>query len=410
MGWISAARRRCCTESLRNVGVVDGFTTAARERAPRVELIDVAVAVGAFALAACTAVLASIGDGEPAFTLAAAIVLAAQSAALVIRRRTPVVSGVLVGAFAVLYGVIDWPDPLLPVPAIVSLATVFERCRRSTALTMLVVAALAATLATGLAGDSDALDWAAVVLTLTAGAVIGEMLRTRHHDLAVLERRAVELETDRAQAIADAERAERHRIARELHDLVTHNVTLLVVQAEAAASRPTMDDAERVERLDALAGSGRAALAELRQLLGVLRDPGDGPSSTPTAGLAHIDELVATARRGGLSIELDTPQPSPSLAASVDLATYRIVQEGLTNVIRHAGATHVHVDVTCSDGWVVVSVADDGRGVDGEPSVHGVGLAGINERVRLLDGVMRTGRSSIGGFLIEARIPIGVQP
>ena len=195
------------------------------------------MAIAAFAVSASTAALAE-RTGEAAFTLVAALVLAAQAAPLVVRRRYPVVSAATVGVFSMIYGLVDWADPLIPITAVVSLAAVFEYCERRTALIVLGVAGVAAVVATGLAGDSDALDWGVVVLTLVLSPVIGELMRGRRRHILELEARNEQLETERQRAVEEARIAERQRIARELHDVVTHNVTMLVVRAEAAASTP----------------------------------------------------------------------------------------------------------------------------------------------------------------------------
>ena len=174
---------------------------------------------------------------------------------------------------------------------------------------------------------------------LVISPAIGELLRARHDEVAALESRNAALRAEQAQAVDAARLLERQRIARELHDVVTHNVTMLVVQAEAAASVPSMSDAERVGALDGLASGGRAALAELRQLLGVLRDTDDGTPSAPVPGIAQAGDLVERARHAGLDVEFHGPDNAAAFPAAVDLAGYRVIQEGLTNVIRHASAT-----------------------------------------------------------------------
>jgi signal transduction histidine kinase len=304
------------------------------------------------------------------------------------------------------YGMVDWPDPLVPVPAVVSLAAVFEYAERRAALIVLGIAGVGSVAATGLAGDSDALDWGVVVLTLVLSPVIGELMRERSHELRRLEARNARLELERQRAVEDARLGERQRIARELHDVVTHNVTMLVVRAEAAASTTPMSDEERVAAFDALADGGRDALGELRQLLGVLRDPNERAPAAPAAGIARVDELVAAARTAGLDVGYEAPDTLPELAGAVDLAAYRVVQEGLTNVVRHAGARRADVTIAVAGDALVVDVADDGVGVHGE-AVDGVGLAGLRERIRLLGGTLDAGAGGTRGFRLRASIPCG---
>jgi signal transduction histidine kinase len=303
---------------------------------------------------------------------------------------------------AAVYGLADWADPVLPVPAMVALAALFEWGRRRTAIALLVLTSLIAVVVTAQIDDSDALDWGVIVLMLVISPIVGELLRTRRDELAALE-----LRVQQEQAVEAARLLERQRIARELHDVVTHNVTMLVVQAEAAASVPAMSDRERVAALDGLAAGGRAALAELRQLLGVLRESDDGTPSAPLPGMAQAGELVERARRAGLAIEFHQPDLADPLPAAIDLAGYRVIQEGLTNVIRHASATHATVAVNFGRDELVITVDDDGVGGNG---TDGTGLTGIRERVRLLGGAVDAGRGPLGGFRLSARIPIGAGP
>ena len=381
-------------------------TSDAEGRTDGVARADVAVAAAAFVIAATTAGLAAMRDGEDPFTLAAAATLAAQSLLLLWRRRHPVLVWSAVGVFAAVYGIADWADPILPIPAFVALVAVFEWCRRRTALAILASTTVVAVVATALPDDSDALDWGVVVLMLVVSPVIGELLRSRRDELAALEARNAALRAEQSQAVEAARLVERQRIARELHDVVTHNVTMLVVQAEAAASVPSMSDDERVAALDELAAGGRAALTELRQLLGVLRDSDDGTPSAPVPGIAQAGELVERARRAGLAVEFRGSDQTAPLPAAVDLAGYRVIQEGLTNVIRHASATHAAVAVDLGRDELVITVDDDGVGGNG---TDGVGLTGIRERVRLLGGAVDAGRGPLGGFRLLARIPIGTR-
>jgi signal transduction histidine kinase len=277
---------------------------------------------------------------------------------------------------------------------------------------LLVLTSVGAVVVTAQIDDSYALDWGVLVLMLVISPVVGELLRTRRDELASLARRNAVLRAEQEHAIEVARLIERQRIARELHDVVTHNVTMLVVQAEAAASVPTMSDPDRVATLDAMAAGGRLALAELRQLLGVLRDPDDASPSAPLPGIAAAAELVERARRTGLDVQFHGPASSEPLPAAVDLAAYRVIQEGLTNVVRHASATHAAVAVEVGADALVITIDDDGvggHGVDGANS-DGVGLTGLRERVRLLDGALDAGPRTAGGFRLSARIPLGAAP
>ena len=251
------------------------------------------------------------------------------------RRRHPVAVWFAVGALLAVYGLANWADPMLPVPAMVALAVALRMGTAANCVVLLVLTSVGAVVVTAQIDDSDALDWGVIVLMLVISPVVGELLRTRRDEVAALESRNAALRAEQAQAVEAARLVERQRIARELHDVVTHNVTMLVVQAEAAASVPTMSDADRVAALDGVGGgrSGRA-LAELRQLLGVLRDTDDATAvgarspASPQAG-----ELVERARRAraGRRVPRHRTHTEP-LPAAVDLAGYRVIQEGLTNV------------------------------------------------------------------------------
>jgi signal transduction histidine kinase len=323
------------------------------------------------------------------------------------RRRHPLITWLAVGTIAAIYGIVDWADPIIPLPAIVALASVFEWCGRRTAVIVLTITAVVAVIATAMPSDSDALDWGVVVLTLVVSPVIGDLLRARREELDAMAARHAALEAAQAEAVEAARVAERQRIARELHDVVTHNVTMLVVQAEAGASTPTMTDDDRIAAFDALADGGRAALVELRQLLGVLRDPGDATPSAPASGIAQVDELIGRARRAGLDVEYQGPESVAELPAAVDLAAYRVVQEGLTNVVRHAAARRAVVSVVVEPDTVVITVDDDGVGNGSDHRIDGIGLAGLRERIRLLGGSVDAAPRPFGGFRLSTRIPLG---
>ena len=367
---------------------------------------DWLVAIAAFAVSASTAALAE-RTGEAAFTLVAALVLAAQAAPLVVRRRHPVVSAATVGVFSMIYGLVDWADPLIPITAVVSLAAVFEYCERRTALIVLGVAGVGAVAATGLAGDSDALDWGVVVLTLVLSPVIGELMRGRRRHILELEARNERLETERQRVVEEARIAERQRIARELHDVVTHNVTMLVVRAEAAASTTPMSDVDRVAALRrARRRRPERALGELRQLLGVLRDPAERhPPRRPPASRSSTRSSTG-ARVAGLTVDYAAPESLPPLPGAVDLAAYRVVQEGLTNVVRHARARHAWVTIELGDEGLEVAVEDDGVGVPGA-TADGVGPHRAEGADQVARWLARRRRPSAGGFRLLARIPTG---
>jgi signal transduction histidine kinase len=189
-----------------------------------------------------------------------------------------------------------------------------------------------------------------------------------------------------------------------LHDVVAPHVRIVVVQAEAASvgAAPAARTA-----LDAIADTGRSALMELRRLLGVLRSREDRVALAPQPGIAQLDNLMQQVRDAGLPVELRMEGDVPVLPAGIDLAVFRIVQEALTNTLRHAGPARAGVTVRYRGGHLEVEVVDDGAGTAGQlPAGAGHGLVGIEERVALFGGVVRAGPRAEGGFAVVARLPV----
>jgi signal transduction histidine kinase len=212
-------------------------------------------------------------------------------------------------------------------------------------------------------------------------------------------RRAADLEREeRTRKAASDERA---RIARELHDVVTHNVSVMVVQAAAGNDVFDSHPDRAREALRAVEETGRRALGELRRLLDV-SDEGDG--ALPQPGLARVDELIANVRRAGLAVDLSVEGAPRELPEALDLSAYRIVQEALTNTLKHARASRAAIIVRYGERELAVEIADDGMGANGT-SVDGRGLIGMRERVALFGGDLVTGPAAGGGFAVKARMP-----
>jgi signal transduction histidine kinase len=224
---------------------------------------------------------------------------------------------------------------------------------------------------------------------------------TRNRRAYLAEARARELAAEQRLAEEARRRAteERLRIARELHDLLGHHLSLINVQASAALHRP--DPARSEQALTAIKQSSRETLRELRATLGILRRDGEAPTA-PAPALDRLGDLVTAAGRSGVTIRTELAGDRP-LPAEVDLAAYRIVQEALTNVTRHAGATAAVVRVRLEDDEVLVEVEDDGAGPAGVP---GNGILGMRERARALGGSLTTGPGTDGGFRVCARLPL----
>jgi signal transduction histidine kinase len=193
---------------------------------------------------------------------------------------------------------------------------------------------------------------------------------------------------------------ERNRIARELHDIVGHSVSVMTVQASAVRRLMRADQAKERAALETVEATGREALAEMRRVLGVLRS-GQAPDLSPAPTLDQLDRLADRFRSAGLDVTLD--HETAVLPPGLDLTAYRLVQEGLTNTLKHAGATRAWVRVGCGDGALHVSVRDDGRGGRCEP---GNGLIGMRERVAMYGGALSASQLPGGGFELRAELPL----
>jgi signal transduction histidine kinase len=247
-------------------------------------------------------------------------------------------------------------------------------------------------------------------LVLAAAWLLGHFVGVRRAHTARLERTA-ELERARAELAHRAVAEERLRLARELHDVVAHAISVIAVQSGVGAHVANAQPEEAAKALAAIEATSRAALTELRRLLGVLRQEGEPQGSlAPVPGLADLDALLAEVAKAGLGVRLrveGTPSPLP---AGVDLSAYRIVQEALTNVVKHAGPARAQVTIGYHDRDVTVEVTDDGRGVvaptgDGRARV-GHGLIGMRERVQVFGGDLEAGPRPGGGFRVAARLPL----
>ncbi|MGI5402038.1 sensor histidine kinase [Streptomyces sp. CA-135486] len=245
--------------------------------------------------------------------------------------------------------------------------------------------------------------------------VLGDSIRTRRAYFDQLEERATRLEKEREAQAKVAVAAERARIARELHDVVAHNVSVMVVQADGAAYVLDAAPDQAKQALETISTTGRQALAEMRRLLGVLRT-GDGPESgeyVPQPDVQQIEDLVEQVRRAGLTVDFKiegTPRPLPS---GVELTAYRIVQEALTNTRKHGGPdVGASVRLVYFDDGLGLLVEDDGRGSahelyeDGGADGQGHGLIGMRERVGMVGGTLDAGPRPGGGFRISALLPL----
>jgi len=254
--------------------------------------------------------------------------------------------------------------------------------------------------------DHTAAELVFIPLLFAIGWLAGFALRERADEASAAEVRAAaaERERDTVSRIAVAE--ERARIARELHDIVAHSVSVMVLQAGAIRHRLPDELADDAEALRGVEQTGRSALAEMRRLLGAMRGDGDSLELAPRPGLDRLDALLDDVGRAGLPVELHVEGSPFPLPEAIDLSAYRIVQEGLTNALKHAHASRADVTVRYRPEELEIEVRDDGNGSSSSDGV-GHGLVGVRERVKIYGGEMTAGAAAGSGFVLTTRLPIG---
>jgi signal transduction histidine kinase len=237
--------------------------------------------------------------------------------------------------------------------------------------------------------------------------IAGIYANTRRRYLEGLEERAERAERERDQQALIATAAERARIARELHDVVAHNVSVMIVQADGAGYAIRSDPDQARQALQTISRTGRQALAEMRRLVGMLRQDGQLEDYAPQPGVAQLDDLVAEVRRSGMTVEFDVGGTPIDLPEGEQLVIYRVVQEALTNTLKHGGpGAGARVELTYGGHEVLLRVTDDGRGAAAPRGIDGHGLIGMRERVAMYDGSVRAAPVSGGGFQVSVRLPV----
>jgi signal transduction histidine kinase len=249
-------------------------------------------------------------------------------------------------------------------------------------------------------------DAAFLAVAFAGPFLAGRGIRRRLEREQLLEGRAVDLERERDVRAREAVAHERARIARELHDVVAHAISVMVLQARGGRRKlPAGADETRVA-LDEIERAGEQALAEMRRLLGMLREDDEQLALAPQPSLARIDELLSSLAATGLPVELTIEGEPFDLPPGVDVSAFRIVQEALTNALKHAGPARAHVTLRYSPADLQIEIVDDGRGNGHSPGT-GHGLAGIRERVAIYGGDLQSGRRTEGGYALRVRLPLG---
>jgi signal transduction histidine kinase len=254
-------------------------------------------------------------------------------------------------------------------------------------------------------GEQTASELAFVPLRFVVAWVAGFFLRERAERAEAAEARAMIAERERDAAARVAVAEERARIARELHDIVAHAVSVMVLQVGAVRHKLPDELADDRDALRSVERAGRTALAEMRRLLGAMRPDGDEAELTPQPGLDGLDALVREVMRAGLPVELHVDGEPFPLPRGVDLSAYRIVQEGLTNALKHAHASSANVTVRYALDELQIEVRDNGVGSSTTDGL-GHGLVGVRERVKIYGGEMSAGRANGGGFVLSTRLPL----
>jgi signal transduction histidine kinase len=326
--------------------------------------------------------------------LAATLVLA-------FRRRAPLlVVAVVVAALSAQAALTVFLEGLAGIAALlVAVYSVAVHAGLSRALTGLVLA-----FGCGLVIAESASDAAFNALLVAGTWLAGRALRTARVRTRELEVLAAQLEYEREERARLAVAEERARIARELHDVVAHGVSTMVVQAEAGETLLERSPDQARDSLRAIQATGRDALVEMRRLLGLLRRGDAAPALAPQPGLAELGRLAEQVTQAGLPVELDVIGEPRAVPPGLDLSAYRIVQEALTNALTHAGPARARVTVRYGARELELEIADDGRGDAGGSGGHG--LTGMRERVRLYGGELQSGRGAGGGFVVRARLPL----
>jgi signal transduction histidine kinase len=334
-------------------------------------------------------------------------------APVAVRRRIPLSAFALCVVSALWQLAGPGPTPS-DVAVLVMIYTVAAYRPRRDSLTVLAICLIGSGIAVvawspvrGVAGLVERVFLASVMFGGTAliAWVLGDSMRYRRGYYAALEDRAAQLEAEKDAQAKIATAAERARIARELHDVIAHHVSVMVVQADGAGYALRSDPARADTALKAISSTGRQALAEMRRLLGVLRTAGDQALLAPVPGLGELRELLDQARGAGLAVTYTLTGTPRELPEGVELAAYRVVQESLTNTRKHAGlAASAAVTLRYEPDGLVVEVTDDGLASPPADSA-GHGLAGMRERIGMYGGTVQAGPLPGGGFGVLARLP-----
>lgn len=380
-------------------------------------LVDSALALG---LAAVTLIeLATLRHAEGVSTADvwwSALFMLAETLPLALRRRYPFTVFAFVGTASILVDVLNvQPDPYTALFAtLLSVYTVSAYADRRLALTAAAIVGVALVVLNmpPLVDDEDFASLLTQFALIGGSWVVGQNTRVRRRETELLAERAERAERERAERDRMAVLEERDRLAREIHDVIAHSVSVIAVQAGAARAIAEQRPDRAREALASIEQVSRETMVELRRALGAMRAPADEAALAPAPGLELLEDLADTVRRAGVEVEIAREGELGEVPAAVDLSAYRVVQEALTNTVKHAAPTAAHVLVRSRPEWLEVLIADEGprpgtRPDDGSARVPsgGHGLIGMRERVAMFGGTFEAGPSG-GGFAVRARFPL----
>ncbi len=359
-----------------NSQVVTRLTGRAAALPPRVQ--DLALAL-ALVLVNAASVLPYRSQLHPFW--AALVLVIAQCVPLAWRRRWPLAVLIVAGIPRILYDQLAFAYAPFPLANTIAFYTAMVYCRpavRRVVIALVVIGSIESQVSPGHTQPYDAVVSALTTLGAWGAAVV---VRNRQANVQEAESRAERAEAERDDDVARAAAAERTRIARELHDVVAHHVSLMAVQAEAATSLLPGRPAEAAQSVEVIAATARQALTELRRLLGVLRWPAGQLETAPAVSLTDLGAVLDQVRASGLAVDLEVEGTPGPLAPSVDLTAYRIIQEALTNTVRHANAARAVVTLSYEPGFVTVNVTDTRRDAGTVPAVNGTVNRAVNGTV-----------------------------
>ncbi|GAA2048721.1 sensor histidine kinase [Nocardiopsis rhodophaea] len=333
---------------------------------------------------------------------------------VVLRRKYPVGVFASIAGVAFLQLMLGVGLILADFAIVIGMYTVAARCRLKWALVALATVELGLVLTIVRSPYADWGSWnvvATYTFLILLCWVTGLYINVRRSYLVGLEDRTEWLERERDARAQAAIAEERARIAREMHDVVAHNLGVMVVQADGATYAIDTDPAQAKGAMETVAETGRTALTEMRGILGVLRDGGHEEEYAPRPSVKQLEQLLAQVRRAGLPVEFTTEGVERQLSAGVELAAYRVVQEALTNTLKHAGpkVSGARVGLRYGDSTLEVQISDDGRGAAAPKDAgngQGHGLIGMRERVSVYGGSVRAGPRMGGGYEVVASLPL----